>query len=236
MQHTIAYITDIHLEEQFPKDQGVDCEKNWKRILQDVSSRGIHHVIIGGDIGEYSVNKTFFQSLEPFQVDISVGNHDSSSEVLKHFNPDIPNTQKGLYYRKDVNEYTLLFLDSSLGVIDEQQLHWLEKQLTSVLKVIIFVHHPILKVPTEVDRLHHLLYRDQVQLILQDSQKEITLFSGHYHLDDKRSLDLIHQYVTPASSFQVEKLPDEIKIDTSTFGYRIITLHASKIETELISF
>lgn len=236
MKHQIAYITDLHLEEQFPKDQGVDCQKNWERILQDISSRGIDHIIIGGDIGEYSVNKIFFQSLNTFQVDVSPGNHDSSSEIVKHFNPGILNTQEKLYYRKDYNPYTFLFLDSSLGVIDEQQLLWLKKQLTSVQKVIIFVHHPILKVPTEVDRLHHLLSRDQVQLILQDSQKEITLFSGHYHLDDKRNLGLIHQYVTPASSFQVEKLPDEIKIDTSTFGYRIITLHASKIETELILF
>ncbi|MFD2565766.1 metallophosphoesterase family protein [Pseudotenacibaculum haliotis] len=236
MKHQIAYITDLHLEEQFPKDQGVDCQKNWEQILQDVTSRGIDHIIIGGDIGEYSVNKIFFQSLNTFQVDVSPGNHDSSSEIVKHFNPGILNSQEKLYYRKDYNPYTFLFLDSSLGVIDPEQLLWLEKQLASAQKAIICIHHPIIEVPTEVDRLYSLLNRDQVQQVLQNSQKEITLFSGHYHLDDERTIGLIRQYVSPASSFQVAKLPDDIQIDTNSFGYRILTLQESEIQTEVILF
>jgi hypothetical protein len=48
----IAYITDIHLDEQLPIDQGVDTRKNWEIILNDVSKKGIKEIIFGGDIGE----------------------------------------------------------------------------------------------------------------------------------------------------------------------------------------
>ena len=52
----IAYITDIHLDEQLPIDQGVDTRKNWEIILNDVSKKGIKEIIFGGDLGEKTVN------------------------------------------------------------------------------------------------------------------------------------------------------------------------------------
>ena len=65
MNQKIAYITDIHLDEKFPLDTGVDTRENWKIILNDISSRGINEIIFGGDIGEKTANKWFFESHSP---------------------------------------------------------------------------------------------------------------------------------------------------------------------------
>ena len=57
MIQKIAYITDIHLDEEFTKDQGVDSRANWEIILEDVVSKNIKKVIFGGDIGEPNSNQ-----------------------------------------------------------------------------------------------------------------------------------------------------------------------------------
>lgn len=61
-----AFITDIHLDEAFPKEAGVDSHKNWNWILNDLQSKNIQEVIFGGDIGEYTSNNYFFESLKAF--------------------------------------------------------------------------------------------------------------------------------------------------------------------------
>ena len=47
----IAFITDIHLDEDDPRKVGVDSYKNWELILKDVASRNIDGIVFGGDIG-----------------------------------------------------------------------------------------------------------------------------------------------------------------------------------------
>ncbi|MBK7884551.1 MAG: hypothetical protein IPJ81_12770 [Chitinophagaceae bacterium] len=45
MKKTIAYITDIHLDEKFPMDNGVDARGNWNIILADINKRQIDEVV-----------------------------------------------------------------------------------------------------------------------------------------------------------------------------------------------
>ena len=86
MNKKITYVTEIHLDEKFPMEQGVDTRKNWKTILNDISSRDIYDIIFGGDIGEKAVNKWFFESLRNFTFAITLGNHDFYNEMIKHYN------------------------------------------------------------------------------------------------------------------------------------------------------
>ena len=72
MNKKFAYINDIHLDEQFPIDHGVDARKNWEIILNDVSKKGIREIIFGGDIGEKTVNKWFFESLQDYNFAINL--------------------------------------------------------------------------------------------------------------------------------------------------------------------
>jgi 3',5'-cyclic-AMP phosphodiesterase len=62
----IAFITDIHLEEQFPIDNGVNPKQNLEIVLNDICNRNITEIIFGGDIGDAKSHQYFFDSLKNF--------------------------------------------------------------------------------------------------------------------------------------------------------------------------
>jgi Icc protein len=236
MTSKIAYITDIHLDEDFPIRQGINARKNWNHILNDVKSRGIRSIIFGGDIGDKSSNAYFFDSLKSFDIGISLGNHDDFHEVIKHYKPVNIRNKKAFYYTQETSFYTFIFLDSSLSTIDNEQFIWFKNELITGKRIVVFIHHPILAVNTEVDRKYFLINRDMLRLELEQLSKEVTLFSGHYHFDDVQVSKNITQYITPAASYQIVKIPKEIEIETVNFGYRILEFTETGIETELILF
>lgn len=236
MNKKIAYITDIHLDEQFPIDHNVNSRKNWEIILNDITSKGIDEIIFGGDIGEKTANKWFFDSLANYNIAITLGNHDDYNEVIKHYNVGLDKVQTELYYSQEREYHKFIFLDSSSGSISEQQFNWLKNELITDKDIVLFIHHPILAIDAEVDKLYALKQRDRIIAQLLNFKKDITIFSGHYHFDDERSNEHIKQYVTPASSYQVVKIPNKIKIDATTFGYRIIELNEKKINSNLMMF
>jgi len=236
MNKKIAYITDIHLDEKFPIDQGIDARKNWRTILNDISSRGIEEIIFGGDIGEKTANKWFFDSLRDYTIAITLGNHDHFSEVIKHYNFELIAKHPQLYYRKEDENYKYIFLDSSAGIIGKGQLDWFKKELLTSKNVVLFIHHPILAIEAEVDRQFSLKERNTIKTELLNLDNDVTIFCGHYHLEDERRNGNIWQHITPASSYQVEKVLNEIKVNNDTFGYRVIEFHQKEISTELILF
>jgi calcineurin-like phosphoesterase family protein len=236
MNKKIAYITDSHLDEKFPLDTGVDTRKNWKEILNDISSRGINEIIFGGDIGEKAANKWFFESLQHYSVAIVLGNHDYHDEVIKHYSFGVVKKRAELYYSQGRDHYKCLFLDSSSGSISQEQFDWFKKELLTKKSIIIFIHHAVLTVDAEVDKRYALKERNRIKAELLNIGNDVTIFCGHYHFEDERSSGNIRQYITPASSYQVQKLPNEIKVNNDTFGYRIIELNKKEVKTDLIMF
>lgn len=236
MVKRIAYITDVHLDEIFTIDQKVDARENWSRILKDISLRGIDEIVFGGDIGEESANQWFFNTLENFSLDLSLGNHDQFEEVIKHNNISHLAKQSEWYYSKPLGNYKGIFLDSSSELISNEQFEWFKKELGTSKSIILFIHHPILAVKALVDKQYALIDRVRLKSELLKLENEVTIFCGHYHFDDETKEANIHQYISPAASHQVEKLRDEIKVNNRTFGYRILELHENEIKTKLVNF
>jgi len=232
----IAYITDLHLDEEFPKTLRVDSHENWNVILQDISSRNIDEIVFGGDIGAKTSNAWFFTSLKNFKVLISLGNHDTFSEVIRYFKIPTHKDPNALFYHYEHDFYKFLFLDSSLEVISRKQLKWLQTELVTSKKILLFIHHPVLKIPTMIDQKFSLEGREKIQEVLQQISNDITIFCGHYHMNDTRNAEHITQYITPAASYQVEKDSKEIKVHANGFGYRIIELDKDQLSTEVIMF
>lgn len=232
----IAYITDLHAEEDFPRNFGVDEKARWYHILDDLKHRGITDIIFGGDIGSPVSNAWFFDSLKDFFLDITLGNHDIFEEVTQYFGSDLVCIPGALCYSKEDQFFRYIFLDSSKGVISKEQLNWLDNELQFPKRKLVFIHHPVIGIDVEADRAYTLLERDQVLDILTKSDQPITLFCGHYHMDDFTSFQNVEQYITPASSVQVEKHPSELIFNGDSYAYRIITLDDDSVSTELIQF
>ncbi len=230
----IAFITDVHLDEQFPLDNMVNPQKNLERVVEDILNRKIEHIVFGGDIGAATAHQWFFDRLKHFSTQIVLGNHDTFKDVTLFFKKD--ETQEELYYQEENEHYKFIFLDTSLEVLSPAQLEWLRVNLVTDKKVVLFIHHPVLEVDTPVDTLYPLKNRETIQSLLMESGQNITIFCGHYHMNDEQKIENIRQIVTQSLSFQLIKNADDIKIDNSNFGYRIMTFDADKIDTQLVEF
>jgi 3',5'-cyclic-AMP phosphodiesterase len=230
----IAQITDIHLMEEWSAKHGADTDTNMKLILQDVGARGIRHVIFTGDIGHKDAHRRFFALLKDFDFCVIPGNHDKFADIKLHYHPPFLKTKSEMFYSDEDEHFKYIFLDSSSDSVSDVQLQWLENELVTLKKVLLFIHHPILQVFTAVDFKYPLLNREKVKNALVRSGRDITVFSGHYHTDDFTKEENISQFVTPAASVQMEKNPLEIIIHSRYYGYRIIELEGAKLRTHVV--
>jgi Icc protein len=230
----IAFLTDVHLDEQFPIDNDVDPYENLRITLNDLSKRNITEIVVGGDIGEASSHEYFFDVLNQFSFKVILGNHDKFDEVKKHFSRDADKPE--LYYKEEDDNCLYIFLDTSSDEISENQLNWLKSELNNGKAVVLFVHHPVLAINTPVDILYPLKSRERLKSILLEHNNSVTIFCGHYHMNDEQEEDNVKQIITQSLSYQLEKDAPEIKILNSDFGYRIIEVNENKVEHRLIQF
>lgn len=227
----IAHITDIHLDEIFVQQQGIFARNRLKKVLQDISSLNINEIVCTGDIGENISLDFFFKECYKFNLSVTLGNHDSYQKVI-HYIDCKTNTNPKLYYSKQETHYKFIYLDSSSGEIDTPQLLWLQNELNTEKKAVIFLHHPILELPLKVDEIGALKNRNEIRALLKQHTNEITIFCGHYHLNNITTYKNIKQYITPAVSYQIKELTDKIEIDTNSYGYRIIEINEAGISTK----
>ncbi len=231
MTSTIAHVTDIHLDEPFPLEKGVDPKANWEMILEDLKNRQIKRVIFGGDIGASSALDYFFKSMKGFELSIAPGNHDRDQKGKAHLE-DLEH-KDGHYSYRDEACYRYISMDTSTEEVSDQQMEWLASSLETDLKIILAVHHPILPVPSYIDSRYALKGREAIQKILHRVEKEVTIVCGHYHLEDERSAGNIRQLLTPAASYLLEK-SETLTFRPGLFGYRILEISPHSIETNVI--
>ncbi len=233
MYEKIAHITDLHLDEEYPLKNGVLARKQFDSIVKDIEDKQITRIVCTGDIGENEGISYFFEKLKTKTLSITLGNHDTFSEISKYYNKGADYDSEKLYSSIITEYYKFIYLDSSEGVIDEKQLLWLEKELISATPIIIFVHHPIIGLNLKVDEIGKLKNRTSIISLLENSLNKITVFCGHYHMESTIHYKNITQHITPAVSYQVEKTLNTIEIDTTAFGYRIIEIEKYNISSKI---
>ncbi|HEU0136483.1 MAG TPA: metallophosphoesterase [Flavobacterium sp.] len=232
-----AFVTDIHLDEKEPQEFGVDASSHWEQIITDLQEKEIDEIIFGGDIGAKTAHETFFSSLQfSSKLNIILGNHDNYQDVKKHYGNKYLVADDGLYYSYEDNFIKYIFLDSSPDEISATQFKWFQREIETLKKIVLFIHHPILSVNTAADEAYPLRNRNQLEEELCKCNNEVVIFCGHYHTADEQARKNITQIITPAASFQIKKNVDKIEVATDHFGYRIITLDKNDISTELVLF
>lgn len=230
----IAFITDIHLDEPSPPNHCIDPYKNLDIVLADIAERGIGEIVFGGDIGAGTSHSHFFASLSPFKINMILGNHDKHDEVRHFFDKGVGTNE--LYYKAEEMAYDVFFLDSSSNSISLSQLKWLQQEMQAGKDIILYIHHPILPIDTAVDRAFPLSNRNQLVSLMRDVDRQVTVFCGHYHMDDEQVLGNIRQICTQSLAFQLIKDAPEISVDSASFGYRIIELSANATNVQSIEF
>ncbi|MFK7797896.1 MAG: metallophosphoesterase [Aureispira sp.] len=240
MSTKIAYITDLHLDDQYPKDAGADTFQHWEIILKDLATHGVDKVVLGGDLGEPSSTAYFFDSLKGYAalLHLTLGNHDQFDNIRPYYaKAQQLQAQGALYYSFVEEGYKYIFLDSSSGRVPSDQVAWLQQELNSPHPILLFVHHPIFAATgTLVDAMFPLKEREQLQQLLLESAVEITVFCGHYHILHEYTQGNIKQYITPATSVQFDTESPTLRFHADNFGYRIIEVSPKGVQSTFLSF
>lgn len=245
----IAYVTDAHIGQRIVLGGKAESGKmhylsepeedkdNLELILEDIAERGITEVVFGGDIGTKDANKWLFNLMVKcgFKLRMVLGNHDTFSEVSEHYSSS--DSDDELKYAYEEGDFKYIYLDSSSNSIRDHQLSWLQQEMNTGKKVLLFLHHPVLEIDTPLDRAGAALNaREKIRAALMEAKRETVIFCGHYHMEDDAIDGNIRQLLTPAASYQIEKLSDEIAIGEQSFGYRLIEIDGSELSTEVVMF
>lgn len=228
----IALITDLHTgqEEDYPFD--INLRENFRNILEEVAKCKPDHLIVAGDLclraaepDTYLWQKDLLQALHiPYHI--IAGNHDDSVILQQVFN-HLPLPKDGeLYYKVYIGAQPFLFLDTSKKETSHTQKAWLENELKHGSPVpIVVMHHPpaLMQVPY-MDRNHALNDRDEIMNILQQVQKPIDVFCGHYHVEKLVCFGSIRIHITPSCYFQIDQKQQDFAVDHHCIAYRIIQL------------
>ena len=158
MSTTFAQITDLHLDDRMATNAGIDSRRNVLDILEAIEERGMKDLVLTGDVGSAGSHRWLLDAIAAHNLKalFALGNHDELADfqdltaVSGFIKPD------GLYYSLIMAEVSCIFLDSSQGQIDTEQLSWLENRLAEAKdKVVVFTHHPVLDCGhTAMDRLY----------------------------------------------------------------------------------
>lgn len=233
MATKIAHITDSHLDEEFPIRYGVQTRKHFDTVIKDIKNENISEIICTGDIGESQGLAYFFDQLKSYSLSITLGNHDRFVQISKYYTKGLHKESQKIYSSIEKGNHKYIYLDSSAGIIDKEQLYWFQTELISSKPILVFLHHPIIGLNLKADKIGRLKNRNEVLSIIENSQNKISLFCGHYHTESSIVYKNIEQYITPAISFQIKKLQNKIEINTKVFGYRIIEIEDTSITSQV---
>ncbi|WP_196889555.1 metallophosphoesterase family protein [Aureivirga sp. CE67] len=236
MIEKIAHITDLHLDEYFPFKDKITTRKRLDYIINDIKKNNIQHIVCTGDIGEGDGVSYFFKKIETFNTSVTLGNHDNFFEISKYYKTGVNFDSKKIYKSQEYISFKIIYLDSSSGVIDEKQLIWLKKELKTAKPIIIFIHHPIIKLDLKVDEIGKLINRKNLIEILTQVKNEITIYCGHYHIESTSFYKNLKQFITPAVAFQIKKDLNKIEIDKTISGYRIIQIENTNLTSKINLF
>lgn len=231
----IALVTDTHLQEEMPFLSNKEAQQHFDVVLSHIADNAITDIIFCGDIGSKNSHDSFFNALQNYSWHIVLGNHDSMADLADRLHGS--QVSEEWYYYFDEQGFRYIIMDSSKGNVSRKQLDWLKNIVEdSRFPLLIFIHHPLLKIETTVDTLYFLENRMDIVHILEKAPTYCTVFCGHYHMNDEQLSGNIRQITTSAVSYQIQKDAVGVQIDTSTYGYRILEVFDHSVLTHIVKF
>lgn len=228
----IFLISDLHVGLHAEDTYGVNVRQNFLDIMSKVEEGKPDYLILTGDLsfqkGNIQTYEWLKDRLDKSQIpyDIIAGNHDNSSMLAKVFRRESELHSDVLFYKKHLNGWNCLFLDTAVRVLSSVQIEWLQQELsTTDMPVMIFMHHPPLSANAPfMDNNHALLNMEEVQQTCAVYKGVIPIFSGHYHNEITIHKGNMVVQITPSCFFQIDRNCETFKIDHYQIAYREINL------------
>ena len=226
----IVQITDLHVGREGEETYGVDVRANFRKILQAARQWRPEYLVLSGDLcyrdGDVEIYHWIREQLDELGIPYEVmsGNHDDPVLLAQAFEREDLLKDSELYFARQVASRTIIFLDTTTGLVSGQQQGWLREQLQQLeQEAMIFMHHPPLEAGVPfMDSKHALRNRSEVQAILLAHPFNVHIFSGHYHVEKAVRKQNLLVHITPSCFFQIGQHSEQFQVDHYRIGLRAI--------------
>ena len=242
----IIQITDLHISKDKSESKH-DCVpyERLAKVLEHISanySQDANLVITGDLSGDFThesyKNIRFLIKQFGFNVSILPGNHDDLN-IMRLICDDQIRLESLHCENKDFSifNFDTHIQDNVRGFIKKREIQNLEnKILANRTNVIIFTHHPLIKINSEwidmnLTENNNLL----IQFMLKYNDIKFNIFSGHVHQEFNKTINNMNFHTSPSTCYQFTAQSDKFNVDRGlSNGYRVITLHGNTLNTNVI--
>ncbi|MEL6986260.1 MAG: metallophosphoesterase [Bacteroidota bacterium] len=233
----LIQITDLHIGLENEDTRGVDVRHNFIKILEAIENEKPDCLIITGDfcyrapmLEIYIWVKEQLEKL-PFAYYMIPGNHDDTHMMKTVFGIDLLN-KKEYFFKKVFAAWNVLFLDTTIARMSDDQYEWLAENIIDDKDQIIFMHHPPAYCDVGyMDSKHAFQEQEKFQSLLKKYNSTFHIFCGHYHVDKVVHTANMHIHITPSLFFQIKQGQIEFEVDHYNVGYRVLKLTSNNISS-----
>ena len=228
----IIQITDLHIPIPGEDTHGVDVRTNFLKLIEAIPAFKPDVLVVTGDLCLTEGRREVYEWVKPRFDALNIpyyvisGNHDDPALLAEVFQVE-EHLQNGRLFYEEMNfSLPMLFLDTTIGVLSEDQLTWLNQKL-AILQgpVLLFIHHPPIKAGVPfMDNQYILKNWPEVFSCLEAYQDSVHVFSGHYHTDKTILRGNVAIHITPSCYFQIDQWSQEFKVDHYRVGFREIII------------
>lgn len=238
----ICLLTDLHIDMEGFIFNGINARTNFINVLNEAVTKSPEIIILAGDLCNKQGSIEIYQWVKSKMDSVGIpyycipGNHDNSIILKDIFHNDVEGSSCELFYVKEIQGHTLVFLDTSLGSMSERQYDWLREVVTNIKgDVTIFMHHPpVLAMVKHMEPKYAFQQMDIFQTFCAAfPDKKFHIFTGHYHFERTIALGNITTYISPSTYLQIHPDSEEFKIYSDRIGYREIRLTDSSVVTNV---
>lgn len=140
-------------------------------------------VVAGGDYAQNQASLeeilSIFEKIRATKLYV-LGNQENQENNLIKKKIKETSTNSDFYYSQIVKNIRIIILNSNqnnteenLGLINEEQIKWLKKELQQPEPVLIFSHHSFLETPCKDDWQQNIANSDELQKLIKDYHKKI---------------------------------------------------------------
>ncbi len=239
----ISLLTDLHIDVEGFLFHGINARTNFVSVLHEAVCQKPDLIILAGDlcnkVGDLEIYQWIKRHMDATGIPYYCipGNHDDASLMKKVFYQAEFGTENELYYVKEWNGHSLIFLDTSQAKMSDRQYIWLKEKVQESQKdVLIFMHHPpVLAGSKHMEPKYAFQQMDAFQAMCSEfGDKCFTLFTGHYHLERTIQKGNMTTFISPSTYLQIHPDFDDFRLYHNRIGYREILLDSQGLITNVV--
>jgi 3',5'-cyclic-AMP phosphodiesterase len=227
----------LHIDDNLAATRGIDTKSNFVNILNNGLSQSPDMILLGGDLcnvsGEQDAYHWVKDILEATSLPYHVipGNHDSGAIMASVFYNEV---RTACYRKVSLPSMDLIFLDTGVGVMDDDQWNWFGECLDRSKSALIFMHYPpVLVGSRHMEPKYAFSQIDRFgQLLASFTGDRISIFSGHFHMEANIEVGYtFNTYITPSTFIQINPDSQVLQLIKDKIGYRMIALQNNQVST-----